>query len=86
MPLALPRLIQINADKIWRKTESTLRNHFAKTIKIDKYLRLISAAIKTRRAYQPNSRLNTLYKEVVLTRRVIRWESKYETLTGLLVQ
>lgn len=53
-------------------------------MKIDKYLRLISSVIKTHRAYHPQSSLNPLYKELILARRVIRWESKYDTFMGLL--
>lgn len=53
-------------------------------MKIDKYLRLISSLIKTYRAYHPQSSLNPLYKELILARRVIRWESKYDTFMELL--
>jgi hypothetical protein len=84
LPLAKPQLFQTSAKEFWRTAEGTLKTHFRKTMKIDKYLRLISAVIKTRRAYQPNSRLNALYKELILARRVIRWESKYDTLVDLL--
>lgn len=51
-------------------------------MKIDKYLRLLSSIIKTWRAYQPKTKLNSTYKEIILARRVIRWESKYDTIIG----
>ena len=51
-------------------------------MKVDKYLRLLSSIIKTWRAYQPKTRLNSTYKEIILARRVIRWESKYDTILG----
>lgn len=52
-------------------------------MKIDKYLRLVCSIIKTRRAYAPKSSLNPVYKELILARRVIRWESKYDTIIDL---
>lgn len=35
----------------WRQAENTLVSHFQKTMKIDKYLRLVTSIIKTWRAY-----------------------------------
>lgn len=84
MPLAEPHPLPTTLPTLWQRTETTLRGHFLKTMKIDKYLRLISSIIKTRRAYHPQSSLNPLYKELILARRVIRWESKYDTLIDLL--
>jgi hypothetical protein len=55
-------------------------------MKCDKYLRLISSMLKTYRAFQPKNRVNKVYKEIVLVRRVIRFESKYETLIDLLTK
>ena len=52
-------------------------------MKVDKYLRLLSSIIKTWRAYQPKTRLNSVYKEIILARRVIRWEAKYDTILEL---
>jgi hypothetical protein len=78
-----PPLLE-RVKKGWRRSEATLITHFRQTIKIDKYLRLLSSIIKTRRAYAPNTRLLGLYKELILARRVIRWESKYDTLIGLM--
>lgn len=53
-------------------------------MKVDKYLRLLSSIIKTWRAYQPKTKLNSAYKEIILARRVIRWESKYDTIIEFL--
>jgi hypothetical protein len=82
-PLALPSPTQEPPKNVWKSAEDTLKVHFRQTMKIDKYLRLISSIIKTRRAYNSHSRLNGLYKELILARRVIRWESKYDTLIEL---
>lgn len=59
-------------------------SHLKTTMKCDKYLRLITSVIKTYRAFQPKNRVNKVYKEIVLARRVIRFESKYDTLIDLL--
>ncbi len=53
-------------------------------MKCDKYLRLMTSVVKTYRAFRPDNRFNKLYKEAVIARRVIRFESKYETLAELL--
>lgn len=74
------------AKKRVERGEATLLAHFRQTMKIDKYLRLVTSIIKTRRAYAPQSSLNGLYKELILARRVIRWESKYDTIIGFITQ
>lgn len=42
-------------------------------MKCDKYIRLVSSVIKTYRAYEPKTKYNAFYKELILSRRVIRW-------------
>jgi hypothetical protein len=72
-----------NSKSKWSICQEKLIAQFKSTIKIDKYLRLVSSIIKTRRAYKPTSTLTGVYKEIILTRRVIRWESKYDTIISL---
>jgi hypothetical protein len=72
-PLATEKNHSERAMELLKAAEDTLQGHFRQTMKIDKYLRIISAIIKTRRAYNPKSHLNPLYKELILARRVIRW-------------
>jgi len=66
--------------------EQKLTNQWKAMIKCDKYLRLVCAIIKTYRAYKPKTHLNKVYKELILARRVIRWEGKYDTLIELFSQ
>lgn len=70
------------AGELWEK----LMGHCSRTLQADKYLRVLCAAIKTRRAYLPRTRLLPVYKELILARRVIRWEGKYSTLQELAEQ
>jgi hypothetical protein len=67
------------AAELWKK----LMGHCSHTIQADKYLRVLCALIKTRRAYLPRTHLLPAYKELILARRVIRWEGKYSTLQEL---
>lgn len=50
----------------------------------DKYIRMITAMIKTYRAFQSQNNLQRCYKELVMTRRVIRMQGKYETIIELI--
>lgn len=72
-PLGTEKRHGEKAMGLLKVAEDTLKGHFRQTMKIDKYLRIASAIIKTRRAYNPKSQLNPLYKELILARRVIRW-------------
>jgi hypothetical protein len=51
--------------------------------KCDKYIRLVTSVIKTYRAFNPDTRLVKVYKELIIARRVIRWEGKYENVMDL---
>lgn len=68
----------------YQQHEDKLTAHLTATMKCDKYLRLVTSVMKTYRAFQPKNRLNKVYKEIVLARRVIRFESKYDTIIDLL--
>jgi hypothetical protein len=52
--------------------------------KCDKYIRLVTSLMKTYRAYRPQTRLVKTYKELIIARRVIRWEGKYSTILELM--
>ena len=68
----------------FEQSEAKLVSDLKITMKCDKYLRLITSVLKTYRAFHPKNRVNKVYKEIVLARRVIRFESKYDTLIDLL--
>lgn len=53
-------------------------------MKIDKYIRLICSILKTYRAFNPKTKFSHLYKELLMARRVIRWESKYDTIKQII--
>ena len=41
--------------------------------KCDKYIRLVSSIVKIIKAFNPNTHLVKVYKELIFVRRVIRW-------------
>ena len=53
-------------------------------MKCDKYIRLATSILKTYRAFQPKNKIAKVYKEFIIARRVIRWESKYDTVLDLM--
>ena len=54
--------------------------NFSKTSTADKYIRLVYSIIKLYRALNEKNNLGLISKELLLTRRVIQWESKYQLI------
>ena len=60
-----------------------LTSHLSSMSKCDKYIRLVTSIIKTYRAFNPDTKLAKVYKQLIMMRRVIRWQGKYSNFIEL---
>ena len=60
--------------------EKKLLSHLSKMGSSDKYIRIVNAIFKLYKSINKKHKLNGIYSQLTILRRIIQWETKYDII------